>query len=217
MIDPLSMKIVLPCLIVLGACDPADGRSRAAGVTTVSDASGARVAQNVERTSGAGRTGKALPAKYLRAFACDFDENPLAAYERTRGTPAGRAERASELTLLRSLGFDREGRNGGQDSLGGKIAARPGLTILGLPVRSLEIAGMVGDVNAMFVTTFDQGVSVAQIARAARLEFDRKTFVRYKTRYYSRQVGTNPPIRISLDDRGSADTVLVCQFWGTPD
>lgn len=186
-------------------------------MTTVSDASGARVAQTVERTSGAGRTGKALPAKYISAFACDFDENPLAAYRRTHGTQAGRAERASDLMSLRSLGFDREGRNGGQDSMAGKITAPPGLTILGLPVLSLEIAGMVGDVNAMFVTTFDQGVSVDQIARAARLEFDRASFTKYKTRYYSRKVGGSPFTRLSLSDRGRANTELVCVFRGTPD
>lgn len=106
---------------------------------------------------------QAIPEKYIKAFTCNFDENPIAAAERHRGTPAGRAERAGDLTLLRSLGFERESRSFGLESVGGKIAAPPGLTILGLPVRFLEINGMVGDANSMFVTTFDKGVAVDQV------------------------------------------------------
>ena len=160
---------------------------------------------------------QAIPEKYMKAFTCNFDENPIAAAERRYGTPAGRAERAGDLTSLRLLGFEREGRNGDLESVGGKIAAPPGLTILGLPVRFLEINGMVGDANSMFVTTFDKGVAVDQVVKAARLEMDRDAYNKYKMHHYSRRVGSNPYINVYLDDRGGGNALLVCQVQSTPD
>jgi len=157
-----------------------------------------------------------LPEKYVRAFSCSFDENPIAAAERHRGTTAGRAERADDLRSLRSLGFGREGRDGDLESVGGRIAAPSGLTILGLPVRFLEINGMIGDVNSMYVTTFGNGVTVDQVVRAARLELDRRTYDRYGIRHYSRRIGRDPYIDLSLNDRGGGDILLVCRVQSTP-
>jgi hypothetical protein len=158
-----------------------------------------------------------LPEKYLKALACVFDENPLAVYRRTHETPAGRAERAEDLKALRSLGFAREGRDGDLESVGGEIAAPPGMTLLGLPVRRIELNGMIGDVNAMYVTRFDAGVTVDQVVKAARLEMDRASYDRYKLREYSRLIGNNPYTDLSLNDRGGSGVELVCHVQGTPD
>lgn len=161
--------------------------------------------------------GERLPERYINAFTCDFDENSVAAARRQQGTPAGCAERAADLMLLRSLGFNREGRDGNLDSVGGKIGAPHGLSILGLPVRFLEINGMMGDANAMYVTTFANGVTVDQVVRAARLDMDRERYRKYRIRYYSRRIGSNPYTNLFLNDRGGGNAVLVCHVQSTPD
>jgi len=158
-----------------------------------------------------------LPERYIRAFTCDFDENPITSARRHRGTSADRAERAGDLALLRSLGFGRGGRSFDLDSLGGQIAAPPGLTILGLPVRFLEINGMIGDPNAMYVTTFGAGVTVDQVVTAARLGLNRDLYDRYRIRHYRRRVGNTPYTNLHLDDRGGATARLVCHVQTTPD
>ena len=162
-------------------------------------------------------TGDHLPGRYVNAFTCIFDENPIAAARRQRGTLEGAAERAGDLTLLRSLGFDRESRSGGLESVGGRIMAPPGLTILGLPVRFLEINGMIGDPNSMYVTTFDDGVTVDQVVKAARLDMDRDLNRKYGLRHYRRRVGSDPSINVFLDDRGGSHARLVCHVRSTPD
>lgn len=101
--------------------------------------------------------------------------------------------------------------------MGGKIATPPALTLLNLPVQFVEINGMIGDANAMYVTTFGKGVTVEQVVRAARLEIDRDSFRKYNIRHYSRRIGSNPHIEIYLDDRGGDNAVLVCQVQSTPD
>jgi hypothetical protein len=161
--------------------------------------------------------GARLPERYANAFTCVFDENPIDAARRQRGTLEGGAERADDLALLRSLGFDRRGRSGGLESVGGRIIAPPGLTILGLPVRFLEINGMIGDLNAMYVTTFDDGVAVDQVVRAARLDMDRDLNRRYGLRHYRRRVGSDPSVDIFLDDRRNGPARLVCHVRSTPD
>lgn len=158
-----------------------------------------------------------LPERYVNAFTCIFDENPIAAARRQRGTLEGGAERAGDLKLLRSLGFDREGRSGGLESVGGRIMAPPGLTILGLPVRFLEINGMIGDLNSMYVTTFDDGVTVDQVVRAARLDMDLDLNRMYGLRHFRRRVSSDPYINVSLDDRSGRHARLVCHVQSTPD
>ena len=161
--------------------------------------------------------GDHIPEKYIKAFTCDFEENPAVAAERYHKTTAGRAERAVDLTLLQSLGFKREGRDGDLESVGGQISAPSGLTIFGLPVRFLEISGMIGDVNSMYVTTFDKSVTVSQVVKAASLQLDRKSYDRYRMRHYDRRVGNLPYVNLYLDDRGSGNASLVCQIQSTPD
>lgn len=209
------MKIMTPCMIALTACGPADDRSgqnRAAGAINADYSQ-----RNKSGPAPSSQSVGSLPEKYLNAFACVFDENPLAAFERYHRTPAGHAERASDLTTLRSLGFDKQGSDGNLASLGGKIAGPPGLTIFGLPVRSLELNGMIGDANAIYVTTFAKGVAVTQIVGAARLEMDRTSYRKYKIRHYARRVGDSPSVDVYLDDRGGSDAKLVCQVQSTPD
>jgi len=217
MMDWPGMKMLFPCLVALGACSVADSDSNdssAANIVPVSVADGQTAREGGSRAAEAGR---ALPAKYVKAFMCDFDENPIAAADRIHKTQAGRAERAGDLTMLRALGFRRESQGGDLESVGGKIAAPPGLTILGLPVSALEINGMIGDYNALYVTTFADGVSVAQVVNAARLEMNRASFAKYKIRHYSRRVGTNPVIDTYLDERGGRNALLSCQVQSTPD
>ena len=216
MIDSLLAKTLLPFAIGLAACgapDKQDGEKAAFDVRGVSMAA---APQDAPKPTGTGPSATRFPDKYMNAFACVFDENPIAAAERTRGTPAGRAERARDLTTLRSLGFSREARDYGLESVGGKITAPPGLTILGLPVRFLELNGMVGGTNAMYVTTFDKSVTVDRVVKAARLELDRDMFNNYQMRHYSRRVGSKPFTELTLDDRGSGIAVLVCQVQSTP-
>ncbi len=95
--------------------------------------------------------------------------------------------------------------------------APPGLTVLGLPVRFLELNGMIGDANSMFVTTFAKGVTVGQVVRAARLDLDQKSYKQYKLRHYSRHISNEPVTDLSLDDRGGGNAMLICQVQGTPD
>ncbi|MFV0625503.1 hypothetical protein ACBY01_16025 [Sphingomonas sp. ac-8] len=202
-------------MIALTACGSADDRSGKNRAAATADESESQ--QNKVRPEASSRSVGSLPDKYVKAFACVFDQNPMAAFEKYHRTPAGRAERASDLTTLRSLGFDKRGSDGDLPSLGGKIAAPSGLTIFGLPVRSLELNGMIGDANAMYVTTFARGITVAQIVGAARLEMDHASYRRYRIRHYSRRVGDSPPIDVYLDDRGGSDAKLVCQVQSTPD
>lgn len=211
------MKILLPCLIALTACNFSENYS---SDTPTIDTVHISMADRQTKREGAGgpkESGTSLPAKYIKAFMCEFDENPIAAADRVHKTPGGRAERARDLTMLRSLGFKRESRDGDLESVGGKIAAPPGFTILGLPVRSLEINGIIGDTNALYVTAFADGVSVAQVVKAARLEMDRASYAKYKIRHYSRRVGNNPYIDAYLDDRGGGNALLSCQIQSTPD
>ena len=216
MTDRWGMNMLAPCLIALTACTiggneqvPDRSPSRTAGAPTIDrQATGA---------GAGGSTGRTLPAKYVHAFMCTFAENPIAATKRVHGTAAGRAERAGDLTVLRSLGFRREARDGDLASVGGKITAPPGLTIFGLPVRSLELNGMLGDANALYVTTFADGVAVAQVAKAAGLAMNRASFSKYKIRHYSRRVGNSPYIEAYLDDRGGSNATFSCQVQSTPD
>lgn len=211
------MKILLPFYIALTACNFGENYS---GDKPATDSVHISMAERQTRREGAGRppeSGRTLPAKYIKAFMCEFDENPVAAANRLHKTPGGRAERAGDLTLLRSLGFKRETRDGDLESVGGKIAAPPGLTILGLPVRSLEINGMIGDTNALYVTTFAEGVTVAQVVKAARLEMNRAFYTKYKIRHYSRRVEENPYVDSYLDDRGGSNATLSCKIQSTPD
>lgn len=212
-----DMKMLLACMMVLAACSPAGSQSRKEVATTVGGAGPSDLRNDEAGATEPAGAAKGLPDKYLKAFTCDFDENPIAAARKAHGTPAGRAERAHDLAVLRSLGFAREGRDGDLESAGGRIAATPGLTILGLPVRFLEINGMIGDANAMYVTTFAKSVSVDRVVAAAGLQLDRDAFRKYKMRHYSRRVGSSPPIESYLDDRGGSSAVLVCQVQSTPD
>ena len=217
MMDLLGIKTFLPCMIVLAACSAEDNQIGEASANTAAGVNAAGPQQHAGAAKAPTGTIKALPAKYIKALTCDFDENPIAAATRYHATPAGRAERADDLTMLRSLGFAREARDGDLESVGGKIAAPSGLTILSLPVGFVEINGMIGDANAMYVTTFDKGVTVDQVVKAARLEMDRASYNKYKIRHYSRRVGSNPYTEIYLDDRGGGNAVLVCQVQSTPD
>ncbi len=158
-----------------------------------------------------------LPSEYIRAFMCVFDGDPIALANRYHGTQDGRAARARDLKLLRALGFTREGRDGELDSSGGRVPGPSGTRIFGLPVRSLELNGMIGDANALYVTTFDQGVTVAQVVEAANLKMDRSLFARYKMRHYSRRVGSSPYVNAFLDDRGGSTVSFTCQVQSTPD
>jgi hypothetical protein len=97
---------------------------------------------------------KILPAKYVKALSCDFDKKPAAAVQTYHQTTAGRAERERQVTLLKSLGFMREGRDPDLKSVCGKIALPAGLKVHGLPVQSVELNGMIGDANAMYITGF---------------------------------------------------------------
>lgn len=210
------MKILSSCLIALTACNPVDARS---GDRPMNGADAHVIGRQTDevrpgRSSDGGRT---LPAKYIKAFMCEFDENPKAAIDRFHKTPGGRAERAGDLTLLRSLGFSREASDYGLESVGGKIPAPTGLTIFGLPVKYLEINGMLGDTNALYVTTFADGVAVAQVVKAARLTMNRADFTKYKLRYYDRHIGSNPYSNLSLSDRDGSDDKLICQVRTTPD
>ncbi|PXA96648.1 hypothetical protein DMC47_16915 [Nostoc sp. 3335mG] len=76
---------------------------------------------------------------------------------------------------------------------------------------------MIGDVNAMYVTRFDAGVTADQVVKAARLELDRKFYDRYKSRRYSRLIGNNPYTAFFMNDRNASGIVLVCHVQGTPD
>ena len=205
------MKLLSSCLIALTACGfvdrPAEDRLSPA-IATASTREREATGQ-AQRTATA--RGGMLPAKYVKAFMCEFDENPTAAADRLRNTPGG------DLTLLRSLGFAREARDFGLDSVGGTIVAPPGTTVFGLPVKSLEINGMIGDYNALYVTRFADQVSVGQVVSAARLTLDRASFRKYKSRYYNRQIGKSPYTVLKLLDRGSGDAQLTCQVRSTPD
>ena len=76
---------------------------------------------------------------------------------------------------------------------------------------------MIGDANAMYVTTFEQGVTVGQIVTAANLKMDRSLFAKYKMRHYSRRVGNSPYVTAFLDDRGGSTISFTCQVQSTPD
>lgn len=211
------MKTFLLCLIALTACGSAKDRSdvdlpaNAASTDTASP----RPSEDTRRTPVA--VSKSLPAKYVRALSCNFDQNPIAAVQTYHVTAGGRSERAHDVTLLKSLGFTREGRDGGLESVGGKIAAPSGLTVLGLPVRSLELNGMIGDANAMYVTVFDDRVTVDEVVKAARLQMDLQSYRKYKIRHFGREVVSAPSTQLYLDDRGGGNAKLVCQVKGTPD
>ncbi|WP_260596823.1 hypothetical protein [Sphingomonas endolithica] len=211
------MKMLLPVFIALTACNFGETYS---GDKPGTDSVHISMAERQTKREGAGRppkSGRTLPANYIKAFMCEFDENPVAEANRFHKTSGGRAERAGDLTLLRSLGFKRESRDGDLESVGGKVAAPPGLAILGLPVRFLEINGMIGDTNALYVTTFADGVTVGQVVQAARLEMNRAFYTKYKIRHYNRRVDKNPHINTYLDDRGSSKAMLSCKIQSTPD
>lgn len=211
------MKTSLPCMIVLAACSAASNQAEEHHGTSRDGPNMSETRPGSEPARIASQSIRTLPEKYMKAFACVFDENPLAAYERYHGTPAGRAERADDLKALRSLGFSREARDGDLESVGGKIPAPPGLTLFGLPVWSVRINGMIGDANSMYITTFDDRVTVDQVVKAARLDLDRKSYDRYRMRHYSRLIGNNPHTELSLDDVGDGEVALVCQIQSTPD
>lgn len=204
-------------LILLTACSAADEPSREQSAANAVRSHRADRPPSGKPAKAAAGAIQHLPAKYIDAFACNFDENPLAAYARYHGTPAGRAARAADLAALRSLGFAREGLDGDLESVGGQIPAPAGLTLFGLPVRLLEINGMIGDTNALYVTTFASNVAVDQVTKAARLQFDEKSYRHYKMRYYSRWISRTPHTELSLDDRGGGNPVLACQIQSTPD
>lgn len=211
------MNVSMLWVIALTACGSADVQSRGNSATAVGVMKTADLQQRRVAAGSSSETVKSLPTNYVRAFACDFDENAIVAWERYHKTPAGRAKRTGDLKPLRSLGFDRDAHDGDLESLGGKITAPPGLTILGLPVRFLGLNGMIGDANSMYVTTFAKGVAVSQVVRAARLEMDQKRYNRYKIRHYSRRIGSNPYTELSLDDEGGGNAELICQVQSTPD
>lgn len=211
------MKAFWLGLIVLTACSAADDPSREQSAANAVRSHGVHRPPNEEPANAPTGAIQHLPAQYIDAFACKFDENPLAAYERYHGTPAGRAARAEDLAALRSLGFAREAHDGDLESVGGQIPAPPGLTLLGLPVRFLQINGMIGDTNALYVTTFASNVTVDQVTKAARLQFNEKSYRNYKIRHYSRLISRTPHTELSLDDRGGDNAVLACQIQATPD
>ncbi|WP_133030455.1 hypothetical protein [Sphingomonas sp. PP-CE-1G-424] len=215
--DAPAMKAFLLCLIALTACGSTKDRSDVDLPTNAAspDAASSQPGKDTIRTSAV--ASKNLPAKYVKALSCDFDEKLTTAVQTYHKTEAGRAERARDVTLLKSLGFTREGRDGDLESVGGKIAAPSGLTVLGLPVRSVELNGMIGDANAMYVTVFDNGVTVNQAVNAARLQIDFQSYKKYKIRHYSRGLASNPYAQLYLDDRGGGNATLVCQIKGTPD
>lgn len=210
------MKIASSVLIALTACSLTDNRSEDSRLASEAIPTLSRKAawQEPGRSAASGGT---LPAKYMKAFMCEFDENPNAAARRFRATPGGRVERAGDLTRLRSLGFKREARNFGLDSVGGAIPAPTGTMAFGLPVESLEINGMIGDYNALYVTKFGNQVSVSQLVAAASLTMDRASFAKYGNRYYSRLIGMNPYTVLKLYDRGSGVAQLTCEINSTPD
>lgn len=211
-----DVKMLL-CLFALTACTFPDDDP---GESPKADSTRSAMADRPTKRQGAGSfiaDGATLPLKYIKAFMCDFDENPITTSNRVRQTQRGRAERAGDIIMLKSLGFRRETRDGDLDSVGGKIAAPPSLTVFGLPVRSLEINGMIGDTNALYATTFADGVSAAQVVKAARLEINHASYTKYRIRHYSRRIGENPRIEAYLDDRGQANALLSCQIQATPD
>jgi hypothetical protein len=215
--DAPAMKTFLLCLIALSACGSAKDRSdvdlpaNAARTDTASP----RPSEDTRRTPVA--VSKSLPTKYVKALSCDFDQNPIAAVQTYHKTAAGRAERSHDVTLLKSLGFTREGRDGDLESVGGKIPAPSGLNVLGLPVQSLELNGMIGDANAMYVTVFDDRVTVNEVVKVARLQMDLQAYKKYKIRHYGREIAGTPSTQLYLDDRGTGNAKLVCQIRGTPD
>jgi hypothetical protein len=160
---------------------------------------------------------KNLPANYVKALSCDFDEKLAAAVQTYHHMTAGRAEREPKVTLLKSLGFMREGRDGDLESVGGKIALPAGLSVHGLPPQSVESNGAIGDANAMHITVFADSVAVNEIAKATHLQIDFESRSKYKLRHYSREVSNNPFTQLYLDDRIGGHATLVCQFKGTPD
>ncbi|SFO46375.1 hypothetical protein SAMN05428984_4404 [Sphingomonas sp. OK281] len=211
------MKTFLLCLIALTACGSTDDRSDVdlPNNAVRPDAASPRPSDDTLQTSGTASS--SLPAKYVKALSCNFDQNPIAAVQTYHTTAAGRAERAHDVTLLKALGFTREARDGDLMSVGGKIPAPSGLNVLGLPVRSLELNGMIGDANAMYVTVFDDGVTVDDVVKAARLKMDLQSYRKYKIRHYGREVASAPTTQLYLDDRGGGNAKLVCQIKGTPD
>jgi hypothetical protein len=81
----------------------------------------------------------------------------------------------------------------------------------------LELNGMIGDANAMYVTVFDDGVTVDDVVKAARLKMDLQSYRKYKIRHSGREVASAPTTQLYLDDRGGGNAKLVCQIKGTPD
>ena len=216
--DGADMKLLTSCLIALTGCNLVDSRSVDGGASTTGQQTFVSHRQTVSTGSKQPiESGGRLPTKYIRALMCEFDENPIAAATRFHETPGGRAERAADLKLLKGLGFDRDARDYGLDTLGGRIAAQPGLLIFGLPVQSVEIAGMIGDTNPFYVTTFADKVTVAQVVNAAHLTMDRTSYTKYGTRYYSRRIGDNPSTNLFLNDRGGKNVMLTCRIRSTPD
>ncbi len=211
------MKTLASCMVPLTAMALSEPRSAIAGVIRASEAGTTEPRSNGSSAGKPAQTGTALPANYVKAFMCVFDNDPVASANRYHSTPDGRAARAQDLKVLRSLGFTREGRDGDLESAGGKISAPSGTKIFSLPVRSLELNGIIGDANAMYVTTFDQGITAAQVIKAADLKMDRLLFTKYKMRHYSRRVGTSPYITAFLDDRGGGIVSFTCQVQSTPD
>ena len=211
------MNVCLLCMIALTACGSTTDQSNVdlSANAESPEAASTRLSEATVRTSAV--ASKSLQAKYVKALSCDFDENPVAAVRTYHEAAAGRAERAHDVTLLKSLGFTREGRDGDLATVGGKIPAPPGLTVLGLPVRSVELNGMIGDANAMYVTAFQNGVTVSQVVKAARLQMDAQSYRKYQIRHYSRTIGNTPTTELYLDDRGGDTATLVCQIKGTPD
>ena len=211
------MKMAVLSVLALTACGSTDDHSRSSAPTTSRIYNAASIHKSGQNSENQHKAINELPQQYVKAFACRFDENPKAASKRYHETPAGRAQRASDLSVLRSLGFSREGRNGDLESLGGKINAPRDLKVFGLPVDSVEINGLIGDVNSMFVTTFAKTVTVDQVVKAARLDLDLTSFKKYKMKHYSRRVGDDPYTELYLDDRNGKNAVLVCQIQATPD
>ncbi|WP_146168641.1 hypothetical protein [Sphingomonas sp. PP-CE-3G-477] len=215
--DTPAMKVFLLCTIALTACGSTKDRPDVDLPTKAAspDAASSRPGKDTIRALAV--ASKNLPTKYVKALSCDFDEKPTSAVQSYHKTAAGRAERARDVTLLKSLGFTREGRDGDLESVGGKITAPSGLTVLGLPTESAELNGMIGDANAMYVTVFGNGVTVKQVVKAARLQADFESYKKYKIRHYSKRVAGNPSTQLYLDDRGGDNVTLVCQINGTPD
>lgn len=111
-------------MIALTACGYPRNRSDRDLTNAVStDATSPRPSEGRVRTSTA--AGKNLPAKYMKALSCDFDENPVVAVQTYHRTAAGRTERAHDVTLLKSLGFTREGRDDDLESVGARSGHPP--------------------------------------------------------------------------------------------